>query len=85
MSRTIVAEIPGWRFERWSYDGAPLAAVRIPRSRLVDDSYEVEIDSAGDLVFEGLPYEGARPFVPPEVLRRLIADAIARRAPGWEE
>lgn len=74
--------ISGWQFERWEYDGAPLAARRVPRTSREDD-FTVEIDEAGDLVFDGLPYEGARPFVPGEVLSRLVADAIERKAPGW--
>ena len=75
-----VEEIPGWRFVRWEYDGAPLTAVRIARHSR-DDAYEVEIDSAGDLVIDGL--EGSRPCIPPEVMRRLVRDAKEREAPGW--
>lgn len=73
--------VDGWEFRRWQFDGAPLEAHRVARHRF-DAAYSVEIDAAGDLVFDGLA-EGEVPCVPPEVLRRLIADAVERRAPGW--
>ena len=77
----LVEEIPGWRFVRWAYDGAPLTAVRVPKHRY-DHAYEVEIDAAGDLVFDGLD-DGVRPCVPHEVLTRLVRDAKGREVPGW--
>ncbi len=72
---------PGWRLTRWDYDGAPLVGERGLLDRT--GSYSVEIDDTGDLVFDGLDYEGARPYVPAAVLRALVADAIARGVSGW--
>ncbi len=79
-----VGDVGKWRLLRWEYDGAPLIAEH-PRKggssrhppRSAGD-WTVEIDDAGDLVFDGLDYEGANPCVPIEVLRELIDDAIAR-------
>lgn len=76
-----IDEIDGWVFRRWSFDGAPLEAHRIPRHRR-DGAYIVEIDAAGELVFCDLE-DGDRPCVPEAVLRRLVADAIRRGA--WKE
>lgn len=67
-----------WRLLRWQYEGAPLMAERPAGSGRWDTVWTVEIDDAGDLVFDGLPYEGAKPCVPVEVLRELVDDAIAR-------
>ena len=79
---TVIVRGVTWQFERWRYDGCPLSATRIPRTRN-EYRYSVEIDEAGDLEFNGLPYEAANPMVPGEVLRRLVADAVERKADGW--
>jgi hypothetical protein len=69
---------------RWRHDGSPLMAEHPPRRngahKIVDGAWTVEIDEAGDLVFDGLEYSygGASPCVPGAVLRALVADAIAR-------
>lgn len=81
-----VSDVGKWRLLRWEYDGAPLMAEHPHRpdprrSRLglsIEGAWTVEIDQAGDLVFDGLPFEGANPSVPVEVLRELVDDAIAR-------
>lgn len=81
-----VGSVGKWRLLRWSYDGAPLMAEHphVPDLRKaslglsVYGAWTVEIDEAGDLVFDGLEYEGANPSVPVEVLRELVDDAIAR-------
>ncbi len=69
--------MPGWRFERFQYDGAPLIARRIK------SGYTVEIDNEGDLQFDEVT-PGHNPFVSAAVLRELIADARTRMVPGWE-
>lgn len=74
--------IPGWIFERWEYEGAPLVARRVPNSPH-DFSYTVEIDNDGDLLFDQIPDEGFNPIIIAEVMRRLVNDAIERKAPGW--
>lgn len=77
-----VGDVGKWRLLRWSYDGAPLMAEHPPRKngahKIVDGAWTVEIDEAGDLVFDGLEYEGVNPYVPGDVLRALIDDAITR-------
>ena len=77
-------DVGKWRLLRWEYDGAPLMAeypaIQSTTGRIVDAAWTVEIDESGELVFDGLPYEGANPSVPVEVLRELIDDAIARGA-----
>lgn len=71
----LVREIGTWRLLRWEYDGAPLQAEH--RASRRDPPWTVEIDEAGDLVFDGVP-DGTSPMVPRDVLRALIDDAIAR-------
>lgn len=77
-----VGNVGKWRLLRWEYDGAPLMAEhpehRWASGRVASAAWTVEIDQAGDLVFDGLEYEGANPCVPCEVLRELVDDAIAR-------
>ncbi len=80
-----VGDVGKWRLLRWGWDDAPLMAEHPPRMngrRIVVAAWTVEIDAAGDLVFEGLEYEGANPCVPVVVLRELVDDAIARGV--WE-
>lgn len=72
----LVSEVNGWRLIRWSYDGAPLQAIT-PKTKW-DGPWSVEIDEDGDLVFDQLPYEGARPLIPSAVLALLVQDALVR-------
>lgn len=70
-----VGTIGRWRLLRWEYEGAPLQAEHPASHR--DPPWTVEIDEAGDLVFDSLP-DHTSPMVPRDVLRALIDDATAR-------
>ena len=77
-----VGNVGKWRLLRWEYEGAPLMAEHPAGPLRWDPSWTVEIDEAGDLEFDGLPYEGSAPCVPGEVLSVLVDDAIARNVWG---